>query len=218
MGVILLGTGCLAATWVLWGGRPGAGWFRGPAERGRELYTRHCAACHGSEGQGRVRGNATGLNNPDFLAAASDAFLETTIARGRRGTEMPAWATESGGPLTRRDVQAVVAFIRRWQGDAPRRSVPKVVRGDPARGRELYAGACANCHGWTGQGELGMGPAVMNADLLAAADDGFLWATIAYGRRDTPMFPSLRGLDGVRQLSEQEISDVVAYLRRGRRE
>jgi hypothetical protein len=53
---------------------------------------------------------------------------------------------------------------------------------------------------------------------LAAADDGFLWATIAYGRRDTPMSPSLRGLDGVRQLSEQEISDVVAYLRSGRRE
>lgn len=68
---------------------------------------------------------------------------------------------------------------------------------------------------WTGQGELGMGPAVMNPDLLAAADHGFLWATIAYGRRDTPMFPSLRGLDGGRQLTEQEISDLVAYLRSG---
>ena len=63
-----------------------------------------------------------------------------------------------------------------------------------------------------------MGPAVTNRDLLATADNAFLWTTIAYGRRDTPMFPSLRGLDGVRQLSEQEISDIVAYLRSWQRE
>ncbi len=58
-----------------------------------------------------------------------------------------------------------------------------------------------------------MGPAVTNPDLLATASDAFLWAAIAYGRRDTPMFPSLRGREGVRQLSAQEVSDVVAYLR-----
>jgi cytochrome c oxidase cbb3-type subunit 3 len=58
-----------------------------------------------------------------------------------------------------------------------------------------------------------MGPAVTNPDFLALADDAFLWATIAYGRRDTPMFPSLRGLEGVRQFTEVEINDLVAYLR-----
>jgi cytochrome c oxidase cbb3-type subunit 3 len=214
-GVIVLGAGSLAAAWSLWGGRPAPGWLRNPAERGRELYALHCAACHGSEGQGRARGNATSLNNPDFLALASGAFLEATIARGRRGTEMRAWARDQGGPLPPRDVRALVAFIRRWPADARRRPIPDAAPGEPARGQRLYASACANCHGWTGQGELGMGPAVRNPDLLAAADDAFLWATIAYGRRDTPMFPSLIGLDGVRQLSEQEISDLVAYLRRG---
>jgi mono/diheme cytochrome c family protein len=69
------------------------------AERGRVLYTRHCAECHGPEGQGRVRGNATAPNNPDLLAWASDGFLEATIARGRRGTEMRGWAWDAGGPL-----------------------------------------------------------------------------------------------------------------------
>lgn len=58
-----------------------------------------------------------------------------------------------------------------------------------------------------------MGPALNNPDFLAAADDRFLWATIAYGRRETPMFPSLHGFDGVRQFSEADIEDVVAYLR-----
>lgn len=188
------------------------------AERGRALYAQHCAVCHGAEGQGRVRGNATALNNPDFLAWASDAFLQATIARGRRGTEMRGWAREAGGPLDADDIRALVAFLRSWQQDVPKPPMPPLGRGDADRGRRLYEMACANCHGWDGRGELGMGPALNNPDFLAAADDTFLWATIAYGRRETPMFPSLRGLGGVRQLSAREIDDLVAYLRRWQRQ
>jgi cbb3-type cytochrome c oxidase subunit III len=185
----------------------------GLAERGRTLYAQHCAICHGTEGQGRAQGNATALNNPDFLAWASDAFLQTTIARGRRGTEMPGWAREAGGPLDADDIRALVSFLRSWQQDSPKPPMPRVGRGNAERGRQLYEMACANCHGWEGRGDLGMGPALNNPDFLAAADDAFLWTTIAYGRRETPMFPSLRGLGGVRQFSAQQINDLVAYLR-----
>jgi len=182
-------------------------------EPGRVLYERHCAACHGAEGQGRVQGNATSLNNPDFLALASDAFLHTTIARGRRGTAMRGWSQAASGPLSDAEIRALIAFLRDWRQEVSAPHVPPGERGDPGRGRQLYETACANCHGWEGRGDLGMGPAVTNPDFLAAADDAFLWATIAYGRRGTPMFPSLRGLDGVRQLHAQEIYDLVAYLR-----
>jgi mono/diheme cytochrome c family protein len=185
----------------------------GLAERGHTLYAQHCAICHGVEGQGRARGNATALNNLDFLAWGSDAFLQTTIAWGRRGTEMPGWAREAGGPLDADDIRALVAFLRTWHQDLSKPPTPRVGRGDAARGRQLYEMACANCHGWEGRGELGMGPALNNQDFLAAADDAFLWATIAYGRRETPMFPSLRGLGGVRQFTAAEIDDLVAYLR-----
>ncbi len=126
---------------------------------------------------------------------------------------MQGWGKDVSGPFTGDDIRALVAFLRTWQRDATKRPVPRRIAGDPVRGQRLYATACANCHGWEGRGELGMGPAVTNPDFLAAADDAFLWATVAYGRRDTPMFPSLRGLVGVRQLDEQEISDLVAYLR-----
>lgn len=92
-------------------------------------------------------------------------------------------------------------------------AVAQQAPGDLAeRGRTLYTRHCANCHGWEGRGELGMGPALNNPDFLAA-DDVLLWVTIAYGRRETPMFPSLRGLGGARQVSVQQIDDPVAYLR-----
>jgi cbb3-type cytochrome c oxidase subunit III len=204
-----MGTGLAAS---LWWAVPGEG-TNSAVERGRGLYALHCAACHGADGEGRARGNATSLNNPDFLAAAGDAFLRATIARGRCGTEMRAWAQAAGGPLRPAEIEEVIAFLRSWQRDVPQRPAPRAGRGDPTHGRKVYEAACASCHGWEGKGELGMGPALSNPDFLATADDAFLWATVAYGRRDTPMFPSLRGLDGVRQFSEAEIDDLVAYLR-----
>jgi len=188
------------------------------AVRGRALYAQHCAVCHGAEGQGRVQGNATSLNNPDFLAVASDTFLQTTLAQGRRDTAMRGWARAAGGPLSGEEIRDLVIFLRTWQQDVARPPPPPPGRGDAVRGQQLYEAACANCHGWEGRGNLGMGPAVTNPDFLATADDTFLWATIAYGRRETPMFPSLRGLDGVRQLSAQEIHDLVAYLRSWQRQ
>lgn len=200
--------GILVMPWSL--AHPGAD---DAAVRGRALYGQYCAVCHGAEGQGRIQGNATGLNNPDFLAVASDAFLQVTIAQGRRGTAMRGWAQEVGGPLSSDETHDPSAFLRTWQPEVSPPPFPPVGPGEPVGGQQLYEVACANCHGWDGRGNLGMGPAVTNPDLLAAADDAFLWATIAYGRRGTPMFPSLRGLDGVRQLSAQEINDLIAYLR-----
>ncbi|MFQ5873831.1 MAG: c-type cytochrome, partial [Dehalococcoidia bacterium] len=70
-----------------------------------------------------------------------------------------------------------------------------------------------SCHGRDGRGNLGMGPALNNQTFLRVVSDGFLWEAIAKGRRDTPMFPSLKGLDGVRQLSPEEVNDLVAFIR-----
>src|SRR5690242_11137186 len=83
-------------------------------QRGHRLYGRMCSVCHGASGEGYKADNAPRLRHPDFLASASDAFLNTAIATGRRDTVMSAWATSRGGPLEPDDVQAVVAFLRTW--------------------------------------------------------------------------------------------------------
>lgn len=87
---------------------------------GAEFYALYCAACHGQNGQGRLKGNATSLNNQDFLSTATDEFLERTIARGRPGTEMSAFGKKAGGPLSSQEIKHLIAFLRSWQKEAQR--------------------------------------------------------------------------------------------------
>lgn len=180
--------------------------------QGSKLYAMHCALCHGDNGDGRRQGNATQLNNQDFLATASDDFLKVTINRGRSGTEMPPFGKQANGPLTSKEIAELINFLRSWQKEPARKLPTGRIRGSPQRGAKLYRENCANCHGREGNGELGMGPALNNQAFLEVASDGFLWETIARGRRDTPMFPSLKGLGGVRQLTGEEIDDLVAFI------
>jgi cytochrome c oxidase cbb3-type subunit 3 len=99
----------------------------GDAARGAPLYADHCAECHGERGLG---GQGTGvtfsrtrdlpivppaLNNSGFLAAASDQMIRATIAEGRDGTPMKAYA----GRLSDREIADITAYIRSFEDDTP---------------------------------------------------------------------------------------------------
>ena len=82
--------------------------------RAAALYARHCAACHGDQGDGKSRAQF-GLNPPprDFTSAASWFELSrermlTSVKYGRPGTAMVGWAKR----LEDRDIAAVVDYIR----------------------------------------------------------------------------------------------------------
>jgi cytochrome c oxidase cbb3-type subunit 3 len=82
--------------------------------QGRQLYARHCAECHGPDGEGV---QAPALNNQEFLNAASNGFLLATMTLGRGGTAMPSWGQgdEKHNALTIEERQDIVAHIRLWQ-------------------------------------------------------------------------------------------------------
>ena len=84
---------------------------------GRVDYDRYCAACHGDEGEGVT---AVSLNNPEFLASASDAQIRIAIANGRRGTPMTAYRNL----LAEDTIDDLVALIRSWMREAPTRIEP----------------------------------------------------------------------------------------------
>jgi cytochrome c oxidase cbb3-type subunit III len=100
----------------------------GNAARGKTLYERHCTSCHGAHGEG---GHGTGvtlsrprsapilapaLNNPGFLAAASDALIKTTLVNGREGTPMRSFLKQG---LKERDINDIVAYVRTFEQMPP---------------------------------------------------------------------------------------------------
>jgi mono/diheme cytochrome c family protein len=92
-----------------------ARWANGNPNDGARLYERTCAGCHGPKGEGA---DAPALNNAVLLGAATDTFFAETIARGRRGTGMAAFADPSPAhpTLTRAEIESIVTFIRSWGG------------------------------------------------------------------------------------------------------
>ena len=77
----------------------------GDVEEGASLYQAHCAQCHGVSGEGKT---SMSLNNPVFLASASDGFLEYAIRKGRRLTPMLAYETI----FSAEEIGHLVTFLR----------------------------------------------------------------------------------------------------------
>ena len=140
-------------------------------ELGREVFTDHCAGCHGARGDGA--GRAATFLSPlprDFTAGVfkfrstpsgslpTDGDLFRTITRGVRWTAMPTWHE-----VPDKQRIAVVAYLKtlskRWTEDAvePAIPLPPPPKATPellARGKALYAQAkCAECHGEGGRGD-----------------------------------------------------------------
>ena len=173
--------------------------------RGAQLYAKMCAVCHGARGAGYKADQAPAITHASFLASVSDDFLRQAINNGRSGTTMSAWSTMRGGPLSRADVEAVIAFLRTWDRRPHAKLDERPLTGDITRGSGIFAEECARCHGPSGLG----GPYVNigKVELLLTASNGFLRYAIREGRFGTAM-PAFAGV-----LDDKAVEDVVALVR-----
>ncbi len=194
--------------------------------RGAEIYARNCSVCHGEQGAGALWGRASLQPPPrDFTAARTQGGLDRgrmidAVTHGRPGTAMAAF----GAQLTRRDIEAVVDYIReRFMHAGPDRSaadpglrgagrpMPYGLVGDAARGGAFYHHNCATCHGEQGDGN---GPRAYfiqprPRNLVAERwrfDRPTLFQAIKMGRRGREM-PAWGKV-----LSDQQIADVAEYV------
>jgi len=128
-----------------------------------QLYSQNCAGCHG---QGGRLGSAPPLNDPLYLAVANADALREVTAKGVAGTAMPAFAEQSGGSLTDKQIDALVEGMRSQWGrpndfkDAalPPYSLQDAIKsgsgpGDAQVERMFFATYCAQCHGANGRAE-----------------------------------------------------------------
>ena len=175
------------------------------------LYAQNCAGCHGPDGKG---GAAISLADPVFLAIADDATIRRTAANGVTGTPMPAFAQSAGGMLTDKQVDAIVQGIRSWAKPAALAGVTPPsftaqAAGDPQRGAGVYQTYCSSCHGANGSG--GKAGSIVDGSYLALVSDQNLRLNVILGRPEIGAPDWRNDLPG-RPLSEQEVSDVVAWL------
>jgi cytochrome c oxidase cbb3-type subunit III len=170
---------------------------------GKAVYTKYCVQCHGKDLKGYVADHAPSLINQTFLESATDSYLQRSIALGRPGTSMPAYAKSVGGPLEDGAITQLVDYIRA-QGP---RAMPlaATARGEPARGAALYNEYCKSCHGdATTRGEA---MHLANVQFQQLATDSFIRYAIEKGRPGTKM------LAFGTVLKPAQLDDVVAYVR-----
>jgi mono/diheme cytochrome c family protein len=183
------------------------------------LYTENCSGCHGAEGRGDA---AISLADPVYLAVANDEIVRGVVSNGVRGTAMPGFARSAGGMLTDKQVEIIVTGIRsRWgqpgildAANPPFYSAKSA--GDVPQGEVAYKTFCEACHGPGGRGGA-KGSSITEASFLALVSDQDLRTVVIVGR---PEFgaPDWRGNVPGKAMSEQEITDVVAWLVSQRRQ
>jgi cytochrome c oxidase cbb3-type subunit III len=177
------------------------------------LYAENCAGCHGAEGWG---GAAIALANPVYLAIADDAATRKVIANGVRGTAMPAFAQNAGGMLTDKQIDVITGGIRSsWTrpGILDGVNLPSYAaksEGNSQLGEVAYKTYCASCHGSDGRGGP-KGSGITDDSFLALVSDQALRTIVITGRPELGAPDWLENVPG-KPMSEQEITDVVAWL------
>lgn len=174
----------------------------------KTLYGANCSGCHGAEGRngpGRI------LNDALYLAIIPRKTLQQTIENGRPATAMPPFARSQGGPLTPKQITALVNGIEsQWRGPVDAGgSLPSyraTVSGDAGHGAQLFNTNCSMCHG--PKAPIG---SVTDRYFLSLVSNQVLRTSIIVGRPDLGM-PDYRTLKMGHALSEQDIADLVAYL------
>ena len=170
-------------------------------ERGKQLATTVCAACHGADGR------ATAPANPNLAAQHAD-YIAAQLAAFKSGARPSPIMQGMAAPLTPEDMQSVGAYY------ASQKPVESMAR-DKAiaqRGEKLWrAGvkgvnvpACAGCHGAAGHGIPAQYPrlAGQNADLSI----GWLKA-YASGARPHPVMSLVAA-----KLSDNDMKALAEYI------
>lgn len=170
------------------------------------LYKANCVMCHGVDGGGDL---GPSLNTQAFLTAVDNTYLAQAMVGGRPGTAMPKWHH-----LSNEDLASIVQYLRTWQ-QQPSKSAAwhaqMVPRGDADAGRSLFVGSCAGCHGQDAEGATG--PQLNNPAFLASVSNVMLRDWISHGKEGTEMRSFRKGGQGIAELSDRQIQDIVAYVR-----
>jgi len=172
-----------------------------PVIRGGIVFKNYCGVCHGHTGNGVSKASKLYGKRALKISTLSRKKFEKIIRYGGmavgKSPYMPPWNEE----LSNEQIQDVVSYLF-------------VIKSKAKRGEVVFKTNCILCHGIKANGK-GRAAKLYNpppADLTHSnKNDDYKESIIRYGGKAmgrSEVMPSWGS-----QLSDQEISDVVAYLR-----
>lgn len=228
--------------------------------KGKGLYEKQCAVCHGLKGAGDGKAayllypKPRDLTRGEFRLVSTSAMEATdedlfkTITRGMPGSSMPSWKylseeerwglvyyvrylanlgrQQKSGEMTEELIKKGISWDVQKQFASSATDPETMIRpphespSTPERiaaGKELFAKACASCHGALGKGDGKMkmmdslGYPLRPRDLTAGIFKGYfdyenLYYRIAAGLPGSPM-PGYKDA-----LTEGQIQDLIYYI------
>ncbi|MDP1609925.1 MAG: cytochrome-c oxidase, cbb3-type subunit III [Sulfuritalea sp.] len=139
-------------------------------EMGQRLFLTYCAQCHGSDAKG-ARGFPN-LADGDWLFGGTPEQIKESITKGRDAM-MPAKGLKPD--LNGDQIKDLANFVRSLSGLAS-----DSIRAQ--RGKELFAVACAACHGPDGHGMLAVAPNLSDKVWLYGSSEAEIVSGITNGR------------------------------------
>jgi cytochrome c oxidase cbb3-type subunit III len=121
-------------------------------ERGKQLFTVNCVACHGNDLRGGVTGGPNLLRSQVVLVDQRGEQIIPIVHGARAERGMPAL------PLQDDDIIAIAEYIHSVLATAQRQGapppsaapVPNAIVGDARAGQAYFNAKCASCHSPTG--------------------------------------------------------------------
>ena len=161
-----------------------------PQAIGGQLFIDNCADCHGELGEGGENPALPGdviapISTAEYLKTRDDFTLESIISQGQPNFGMSPFGSAYGGPLDDDEIGALVSYLRSWEANPPVDLPPEIhAETLSLQGFEIYSEICAQCHGFTGQGDLG--PSLRDPDFRESSSQD-IFDTISEGHDATDM-------------------------------
>ena len=161
-------------------------------ENGRNRFRAVCSGCHGLDGRARTEMSARNL----VYSKLGLQGIAHTMRYGRPGTAM----TSKRHQLNNKDIADIAYYV-----------VSLHYKPNVARGAKLYAGNCQSCHADVSDIHLSSNIASKGLHIRHVSDR-MLDLRIRHGRHVA------RAGEKITRLSDDDIHDIIAYMRKAGRE
>ena len=167
--------------------------------QGEELFRTSCVSCHGANLEGvEDRGPS--------LVGAGEAAVYFQVSTGRMPLARQEAQSHRKPPVfTPAQIDALAAYVHaHGGGETMPAQRGTELRGDVARGGDLFRLNCASCHNFTGRG--GALSSGKFAPELDPANEEQIYTAMLTGPSNMPVFSE-------RALTPQQKRDIIAYVK-----